>query len=301
MAPHTTPETPFGCLSTAMVTPFLESGELDLDSTVRLAKKLVADGCDAILVSGTTGESPTTHRPEKEELIHTVRGAVGDDVFIIAGASSNDTLHAQAMARSATEAGADGLLVVSPYYNRPSQRGLLAHVNAVASVTDLPIILYDIPGRTGLAFSDWVLDELAKNPQIRGVKDATGNVVVGEERMERTGLAYYSGDDALNYSWLAHGAAGCISVVAHVAASSYRDMITEVRKHDLAAAREISIKLRPLVHAILGGGQGAVMAKHALHMLGVIESPKVRLPLVEAEPAELDALEAALAGAGMLS
>ncbi|MBD3690274.1 4-hydroxy-tetrahydrodipicolinate synthase [Nanchangia anserum] len=292
---------PFRTLSTAMVTPFRASGELDLDSTARLARKLVADGCDAILVSGTTGESPTTHRPEKEELISCVRAAVGEDVFIIAGAGSNDTLHAQAMAASATEAGADGLLVVSPYYNRPSQRGLLAHVRAVADVSDLPIMLYDIPGRTGLAFSDEVLDELAKNPQIQAVKDATGNVVVGEERSERTGLAYYSGDDGLNYSWLAHGASGCVSVVGHVAASSYRDMIAKVREGDLPGAREISVRLRPLVHAIMGGGQGAVMAKHALHMMGVIESPRVRLPLVEATASELEALEAALVSAGLLS
>lgn len=292
--------TPFKTLSTAMVTPFTDSGDLDLDSAAGLARRLIADGCDALVLSGTTGESPTTHRPEKEDLIRAVRAAVGEDVFLIAGAGSNDTVHAQAMAVSAQEAGADALLVVSPYYNRPSQRGLLAHVQAVLDVTELPVMLYDIPGRTGLAFSDEVLDELAHHPQVLGMKDATGDVVRGEERAERTGLAYYSGDDALNYSWLAHGAAGCVSVVGHVAARSYRQMIDAVAAGNLDEARAIGVKVRPLVHAIMGGGQGAVMAKHALHMMGVIASPRVRLPLVEASPAELDTLEKALASAGLL-
>lgn len=300
MTASAAPATPFGTLSTAMVTPMRPSGEIDYASAARVARKLVADGCDAIVVSGTTGESPTTHRPEKDDLISCVREAVGDGIKIIAGAGSNDTVHAQAMARSATERGADGLLVVSPYYNRPSQAGLLAHVRAVAEVTDLPIMLYDIPGRTGMAFSDGVLDELAKDPKIQAVKDATGNVVAGEERCERTGLAYYSGDDALNYSWLAHGAAGCVSVVGHVAAASYREMVTAVREGDLVRAREVSRRVRPLVQALMGGGQGAVMAKHALHMMGVIDSPTVRLPLVAPTPAELADLEAALAQAGLI-
>ena len=289
-----------GALAPAMVTPMSTDGTLDLDSTARLARHLVDGGCDTILVSGTTGESPTTHRPEKEILIETVRAAIGPDVCILAGAGSNDTVHAQAMAASAQEAGADALLVVSPYYNRPSQRGLVAHVKAVVESSDLPVVLYDIPGRTGLAFSDEALDELAQLDQVVAVKDATGDVVRGAARAERTGLDYYSGDDALNDSGLAHGAQGLISVVAHVIPGRYRDMIDASEAGDYARARAISTEVRPVVEAIMGGGQGAVMAKHALAMMGIIATPTVRLPLVEATPQELSALEVALTKAGLL-
>lgn len=277
-----------------MTTPFFPDGSVDYDSMANLAKKLVADGCDMLLTSGTTGESPTTHQPEKNRMIEVVREAVGDDVFILAGAGSNDTAHAVRMAEGSAEAGADGLLVVSPYYNRPSQRGLIEHVKAVAAATDLPVMLYDIPGRTGLAFSDETLDELATVPNITAVKDATGDVERGLIRMRRTGLDYFSGDDALNFSWLTHGAVGVISVVGHVAASYYKRMVQMIDDGKVQEACDLSVRLRPLVSALMGGGQGAVMAKHALHMQGVIKHPTVRLPLVEAQPEEIAALEKVL-------
>lgn len=280
----------FGTVSVAMVTPFHADGSIDYDSAHKVASKLVADGCDCVLVSGTTGESPTTHREEKEKLIRVVRDAIGPDIFLLAGAGSNDTVHAVSMAKSAQAQGADGLLVVSPYYNRPSQEGLYQHVKAVHDVTDLPIMLYDIPGRTGLAFGDETLDRLAELPRIKGVKDATGNVEAGLVRMRRTGLQYYSGDDGLNFAWLTHGAVGVVSVVGHVAAASYRKMVDLVTAGEVKAACDLSHELSGLVQAVMGSGQGAVMAKHALALQGVIETPTVRLPLVNAPAAEVEAL-----------
>lgn len=290
----------FGSLAAAMVTPMTESGEVDVTSAQRLAGKLVDEGCDAILLSGTTGESPTTHQPEKNDLTDAVREAVGNRAFILCGACSNDTAHAVRIAEGAQEHGADGILVVSPYYNRPSQEGLRAHVHAVANATDLPIMLYDIPGRTGIAFSDATLDVLSQHPRIRAVKDSTGDIETGVERMHRTGLEYYSGDDGLNFAWMTGGASGFISVVAHIASTHYRRMIELLDGDRVWEARELSYSLRPLVHAIMGGGQGAVLAKYALWLQGVIDSPAVRLPMVGISDAEVSALRRAMSRAGLI-
>lgn len=294
------PSRRFGSLAPALVTPFNEDGSLDADSAVRLAKKLVDEGCDTIVLSGTTGESPTTHQPEKDELTAAVAEAVGERAFILCGAGSNDTAHAVRIAEGAQANGADGLLVVSPYYNRPSQAGLIAHVRSVADATDLPIMLYDIPGRTGLAFSDEALDALALHPRITAVKDATGKVEQGVERMHRTGLEYYSGDDGLNFAWMTGGASGFISVVAHVAAKKYREMIDLLDADKVWEARELSYSLRPLVAAIMGGGQGAVMAKYAVHLQGLIDAPTLRLPLVPPSDEELARLRDALKAADLI-
>ena len=185
-------------------------------------------------------------------------------------------------------------------HNRPSQEGLRAHVRAVTDATDLPVMLYDIPGRTGIAFSDATLDILAQHPRILGVKDATGDVETGVERMHRTGLEYYSGDDGLNFAWMTGGASGFISVVAHVASAQYRRMIELLDTDQVWEARELSYSLRPLVHAIMGGGQGAVMAKYALWLQGVIDSPAVRLPMMGISDDEVSALRRALCTAGLL-
>ncbi|QWW18980.1 4-hydroxy-tetrahydrodipicolinate synthase [Schaalia sp. 19OD2882] len=294
------PARAFGSLCTAMVTPFHPDGSIDLDSAAKVATKLVDDGCDTILLSGTTGESPTTHQPEKDELTTAVKEAVGQRALIMCGAGSNDTAHAVRIAVAAQARGADALLVVSPYYNRPSQKGLVAHVQAIAEATDLPIMLYDIPGRTGLAFSDETLDRLAAHPRIKGVKDATGNVEQGVGRMHRTGLEYYSGDDGLNFAWMTGGASGFVSVVAHVAARQYRQMIDLLDADKVWEARELSYGLRPLVQAIMGGGQGAVMVKHALHLQGVIATPTLRLPLVTADEGDVARLCRAMEDAGLL-
>lgn len=280
----------FGSLAPALVTPFHQDGSLDAEAAAKLATKLVDDGCDTILLSGTTGESPTTHQPEKDELTRAVKEAVGQRAHIMCGACSNDTAHAVRIAEGAQACGADCLLVVSPYYNRPSQAGLIAHVRAIMDATDLPIMLYDIPGRTGLAFSDETFDELAQYDRIKGVKDATGQMERGSARMHRTGLEYYSGDDGENFNWLVAGASGLISVVAHVAAAQYRRMIDLLDDSQVWEAREIHFELRPLVDAIMGGGQGTVMAKAALALQGIIDTPAVRLPLVPASDEELTRL-----------
>lgn len=278
----------------AMVTPFHPDGSVDYDAAANLAKYLVDQGIDHLVLSGTTGESPTTHLDEKEQLIKVVRQAVGEDLYITAGAGSNDTEHSVRMARSAEAAGADAILVVSPYYSRPSQEGMYQHFAKVAGQTDLPVMLYDIPGRTGVAIGDELLMRLAEIDNIVAVKDATGKVEVGARRIDETGLAFYSGDDGLNYSWLTHGAVGVISVVAHVAGASYRKMVQLVENGDYQEALQVSLKLEPLVKALMGGGQGAVMAKHALAEQKIIPTATLRLPLAPASEEEIAQLRAAL-------
>ena len=284
----------------AMVTPFHPDGSVDYDAAASLAKHLVDQGIDHLVLSGTTGESPTTHLDEKEQLIKSVRQAVGKDLYITAGAGSNDTEHSVRMARSAQAAGADGILLVSPYYSRPSQEGLYQHFAKVASETDLPVMLYDIPGRTGVAISDELMKRLAEIDNIVAVKDATGKVEVGARRIDETGLAFYSGDDGLNYSWLTQGAVGVISVVGHVAAPSYRKMVQLVENGDYQEALQLSLELEPLVKALMGGGQGAVMAKHALALQKVIPSDTLRLPLAPASEEDIAQLRAALESFGLL-
>lgn len=278
----------------AMVTPFHPDGSVDYDAAANLAKHLVDQGIDHLVLSGTTGESPTTHLDEKEQLIKVVRQAVGEDLYITAGAGSNDTEHSVRMARSAEAAGADAILVVSPYYSRPSQEGMYQHFAKVAGQTDLPVMLYDIPGRTGVAIGDELLMRLAEIDNIVAVKDATGKVEVGARRIDETGLAFYSGDDGLNYSWLTHGAVGVISVVAHVAGASYRKMVQLVENGDYQEALQVSLELEPLVKALMGGGQGAVMAKHALAEQKIIPTATLRLPLAPASEEEIAQLRAAL-------
>ncbi|WP_288292406.1 4-hydroxy-tetrahydrodipicolinate synthase [uncultured Varibaculum sp.] len=284
----------------AMVTPFHPDGSVDYDAAANLAKHLVDQGIDHLVLSGTTGESPTTHLDEKEQLIKSVRQAVGKDLYITAGAGSNDTEHSVRMARSAEEAGADAILLVSPYYSRPSQEGLYQHFAKVAGQIDLPVMLYDIPGRTGVAIGDELLMRLAEIDNIVAVKDATGKVEVGARRINETGLAFYSGDDGLNYSWLTHGAVGVISVVGHVAASSYRKMVQLAENGDYQGALQLSLELEPLVKALMGGGQGAVMAKHALALQKVIPSDTLRLPLAPASAGDIAQLRVALERFGLL-
>lgn len=289
-----------GSVGVAMVTPFKSDGAVDYDADANLAKHLIDQGVNHLVLSGTTGEAPTTHLDEKEQLIKVVRQAIGDDIFITAGAGSNDTEHSVRMARSAQEAGANGLLLVSPYYSRPSQEGLYQHFVKVSSQVDLPITLYDIPGRTGVAISDELLKRLAEIDNIVAVKDATGKVEIGARRIAQTGLAFYSGDDALNYSWLTHGAIGIISVVAHVAAPSYRKMVQLVERGDYQEALQLSLELEPLVKALMGGGQGAVMVKHALALQKIIPSDVLRLPLAPASSEEIKQLQKTLADFALL-
>ncbi len=293
-APAVSGNPPLGRVCVAMVTPFDPDGTIDVESAVRLARALVDGGADSILLSGTTGESPTTHQDEKDRLTCAVVDAVGEKATVVAGACSNDTAHAVRMAEHAQSCGVDALLAVTPYYNRPSQRGIIAHIDAIADATTLPIALYDIPGRTGVALEDTTLDELATRERVVAVKDVTGNVARAMERMERTGLTYYSGDDGLNLGFLTHGAAGVVSVVAHVAPAAYRAMADAVACGDLAHARAIHRQMRPLVDAIMGTGQGAVAAKYAVARLRLIASDTVRLPLVALDARQRATIDAAL-------
>ncbi|MDT0215556.1 4-hydroxy-tetrahydrodipicolinate synthase [Rothia sp. ARF10] len=290
---------PFGRVITAMVTPMHPDGSLDEAGLRAVVEHLLASGHDGIVVNGTTGESATLSDDESIAAVRLAKEAAGDRAAITAGVGSNDTAHSILMAERAAEAGADALLLVSPYYNKPTQAGLLAHCRAVADSTELPIMLYDIPGRTGTAFDTATLVELAAHPRIAAVKDAKADLWASTHVMAATDLLWFSGDDVLTLAHLAQGAVGCVSVVGHVAGKEYAAMIAAVDEGDLATAREIHERLIPAVDAIMTTSQGAIMAKAALAELGVIESAFVRLPLVESPPEHLDILRKGLAGSGL--
>lgn len=293
--------TSFGRVLTAMVTPFTADGELDLDGAQRLAAHLVDHGNDGLVISGTTGESPTTSDAEKERLVRAVVEAVGDRARVVAGAGTNDTHHTVELARSAEKAGAHGLLFVTPYYNKPPQAALVAHFRAAADATDLPVMLYDIPGRTGTPIELESFIALGGHERIVAVKDAKGDLFEGSRVMAETGLAYYSGDDALNLAWLTHGAVGVVSVVAHAAPRQYADMVAAVEGGDLATALRLHRQLIPSVRAVMTpASQGAVQAKAVAQAAGLIGSRAMRPPLLAASDDEVDRLRAGIAAAGLV-
>ncbi|WP_301120577.1 4-hydroxy-tetrahydrodipicolinate synthase [Mycolicibacterium fortuitum] len=281
-----------------MVTPFKPDGSLDLDAAARLANRLVDAGCDGLVLSGTTGESPTTTDDEKLALLRTVLQAVGDRARIIAGAGSYDTAHSVHMAKACAAEGAHGLLVVTPYYSRPPQAGLVAHFTAVADATALPNLLYDIPPRSSIPIAWETIQALAGHPNIVGVKDAKGDLHGGGQILAETGLAYYSGDDTLNLPWLAMGAVGFISVWGHVAAGQLRDMLTAFNSGDIATARKINVSLAPLARAQAHLG-GVTMSKEGLRLQG-FDAGEPRLPQIPATPAEIEALAADMRAAAVL-
>ena len=286
---------PFGRVLTAMVTPMSPGGEIDDKGTDSLVDHLLATGHDGIVVNGTTGESSTLSDDESLEMVRRVKQRAGERAKVVAGVGSNDTRHAVQMAGLAADAGADALLLVSPYYNKPTQAGLVAHCRAVADTTDLPVMLYDIPARTGIPFTTDTLITLAEHPNIAAVKDAKGDHWASTHVMAATDLLLFSGADEVNLPLLALGATGVVSVVGHVAGEQYAAMVAAVDRGDLAEARAIHTSLIPVVDAIMTTSQGAIMAKAALVELGVIESAAVRLPLVESPPEHLELLRAALA------
>jgi 4-hydroxy-tetrahydrodipicolinate synthase len=290
--------TRLGTLLTAMVTPFAPDGSLDLPAAARLANHLVDGGCDGVVVSGTTGESPTTTDAEKLALLRAVLEAVGDRARVIAGAGSNDTAHSIHLAKASAAEGAHGLLVVTPYYSRPPQAGLLAHFTAVADATPLPVLLYDIPPRSVVPIEFETLRVLAAHPNIVGVKDAKGDLHGGTQLMAETGLAYYSGDDALNLPWLAMGAAGFISVISHVAAGQLRDLLSAFASGDVTTARKINVAIAPLSNAMSRLG-GVTLSKAGLRLQG-IEVGDPRLPQVAATAEQIDALAADMRAASVL-
>ncbi|GCD21533.1 4-hydroxy-tetrahydrodipicolinate synthase [Cellulomonas algicola] len=295
-----TPARPFGAVLTAMVTPMTPDGAVDLGAAVTLAKRLVEQGNDGLVLNGTTGEAPTTHAPEKAELVQAVVEAVGDDAFVLAGAGSNDTAHAVRMAEQAAEAGAHGLLVVSPYYSRPSQAGLVAHVTAIADATDVPVMLYDVPGRTGVRFAPESIATLAAHDRVVAMKDASGDAFTATKVIARTGLAWYSGDDGALLTLLAAGAVGIVSVSGHVAGPQLAAVVRAWDAGDHAEALRRFRAVVPAIDALNGAGFQGVAAKAACEILGLIPTRATRLPLVPATDDEVDAIRDGLRAAGLL-
>ena len=286
-----------GTVLTAMVTPFSD-GALDTATAVRLATRLVDSGCDGLVLSGTTGESPTTTDDEKRALLAAVLEAVGDRARIIAGAGSYDTAHSVHLAKACAAEGAHGLLVVTPYYSRPPQSGLVAHFSAVADATELPVVLYDIPPRSVVPIEWDTIRTLSGHPNIVAVKDAKGDLHGAAQIMAETGLAYYSGDDALNLPWLAVGAVGFVSVWGHLAAGQLREMHGAFTSGDLATARKISVALGPLNAAQSRLG-GVTMSKAGLRLQG-FDVGDPRLPQMPATPEQVDQLAADMRAAAVL-
>lgn len=289
----------FGTNLVAMATPMNTDGSLDPSAIDALVDHLVVTGCDGLVVTGTTGESPTLTEYEAAELVRAVSARANGRAQVIAGVGTYDTVGTIRRARDAEEAGADALLLVCPYYSRPTQAGVLAHCFAVADSTELPVMIYDVPARTGMAIETATLIEMAAHPRIRAVKDAKGDLYQAMVVMGSTSLAYYCGIDELNLAYLACGATGLLSVVGNVAAEHTGRLIAAVRAQELESARTIQHSLIGLTDAMLRTSQGAVMSKAALAHLGVIGSAAVRPPLAEAPGLDLQYLAEALAVLGL--
>ncbi len=294
------PVAPFGRMLTAMATPFLDDGSLDLDGVQRVAKHLLAHGHDGLVVSGTTGESPTTTTDEDGEVLAAVRDAVGPDVPLVAGVGTNDTRTSLVLAKQAREKGADGVLLVSPYYNKPGQRGILHHFRQVIDAAELPVMLYDVPGRTGSTIGLETYEEALGWEQVVAVKDAVGDMPRAA-RLAQMGYAVYSGDDVNTLGFLAHGACGLVSVVGHVAGSEIASMIEDFLGGDHATALATYQRLLPAFEAVMGvANYGATTAKGGLELLGVLDNRRVRSPLVPLDDEELAALRTGLEAADLL-
>jgi 4-hydroxy-tetrahydrodipicolinate synthase len=294
----TTSSPAFGQMVTAMITPMTPDGAVDFDGAARLAEYLVTDmRNDGLVVNGTTGEAPTTTDAEKERLLQVVLEAVGSRAKVVAGVGTNITAHTIELARSAERAGAHGLLVVTPYYSKPPQPALEAHFTAVADATGLPVLIYDIPARTGAAVATDTLVRLAAHPRIVGVKDAKDDPSATSHVMARTDLIYYCGTDLLNLPWLSLGAVGFISVVGHVVGDRLHEMIDAFSSGDTARARQIHYELIPVYDGLFRN-QGVVMAKAALELLGQ-PGGTVRAPLLAATGAERQQLTLDLTAGGV--
>ncbi|SFE60756.1 4-hydroxy-tetrahydrodipicolinate synthase [Blastococcus tunisiensis] len=292
------PARPFGRVLTAMVTPLAEDGSIDLSGAQELAAHLVdRQSHDGLVVFGTTGESPTISDGEQHAVLEAVMDAVGDRATVVAGVGTNDTAHSIEKARSAAQLGVHGLLVVTPYYNRPPQAGLLRHFTAVADATDLPVMLYDIPPRSSIPIEVETLVRAAEHPNIVAVKDAKADLGAVAWTMARTDLAYYSGEDMLNLPLLALGAVGVVSVAGHVVGPRLAELIAAVEAGDLATARAVNESLLPVYTGIFRS-QGVIMVKAALKELGLPAGP-VRPPLVDATPEEIARLREDLAAGGV--
>jgi len=288
---------PFGRLITAMVTPFKADLSVDWAGVETLAKHLVSTGHDAIVVSGTTGEAPTTSDDEKDELIRVVKAAVGSKAKVIAGAGNNETPHSVEQALHAQAVGADGLLVVTPYYNKPPQAGIEAHFRAIADAVDLPVMMYDIPGRTGVEIEPDTIVKLAEHKNIVALKDAKGNVASTSWVIKRSGIPVYSGDDILNLPLLSVGAVGFVSVCGHTIGRDLREMLDAWFAGNTEKALEIHQKVLPIFTGTFRT-QGAILTKAALNLMG-LPGGHTRLPLVDATPAQIEQLKLDLRAGGV--
>jgi len=289
---------PFGRLITAMVTPFKADGSLDVEGVARLAAYLVDEqGNDALVINGTTGESATTTDAEKETVLRVVLETVGDRAKVIAGVGTYDTHHTVELARAAEKVGVHAALVVTPYYNKPPQEGLIRHFTTVADATGLPLMLYDIPGRSGVPIETETLVRLAEHERIVAVKDAKGDMVETSWVTRRTDLVYYSGDDKNTLPLMSVGAVGVVGVPTHLFGRPTKAMIEAYERGDVAEALRLHHQLLP---AFIGyfRTQGVILTKAALHLLGLPAGP-VRSPLVDATDAQVAQLKADSAEAGL--
>jgi 4-hydroxy-tetrahydrodipicolinate synthase len=294
----TTTTAPFGRLMTAMITPMTAGGAVDYEGAARLAAYLVDEmRNEGLVVNGTTGEAPTTTNEEKSRLVKTVVEAVGDRARVIAGVGTNITAHSVELAQEAEKAGANGLLIVTPYYNKPAQDALVAHFSAIADATGLASIIYDIPSRTGIAVATDTLVKLAEHPRIVAVKDAKGDLAASSQVLARTDLAYYSGDDPMNLPLWSIGGVGCISVTGHVVGDRIFAMLEAFTGGRNTEAGALHRSMLP-VNVGLFRNQAAVMTKAAMDMLG-LPGGSVRGPLLPASEAERERLRADLAAGGV--
>jgi len=282
----------FGQVLVALVTPMNTDGEVDWASTERLIEYVIGNGADGIVVTGTTGETSTLTDAEKLKLVTVAKSVSSGRAKIITGGGSNETAHAIQLYKASEKAGADGAMIVTPYYNKPSQAGVLTHFRLIADATDLPVILYDIPGRAGIPISYDTFHRAAKHPNIVAVKDAKGDLAQTSRILNETDLIYFSGDDSNVLPHLSIGATGLIGVTANVAPAAYREMIDATNRNDFDHALTVHNTLEPLQRALMTHVPGTVATKYALHGLGIIDSPRVRLPLVGPEDLEAARIEA---------
>ena len=284
-------DNPFGQVLVALITPFTSEGEVDWAGVEKHVDDVITAGCDGIVISGTTGETSTLTDPEKLRLVEVAKKVAAGRAKIIMAGGSNETAHAIELHKAAVKAGADAAMIVTPYYNKPTQAGVLTHFRLIADATELPVILYDIPGRTGIPIKYETLLRASKHPNIRAVKDAKGDFSEVSRVLNNTDLLYFSGDDANVLPHLSIGATGLIGVTANITATPYRQIVDAVNKGDLATATAAHKALEPLVRAVMTHVPGTVAAKYILHGLGRIESPRVRLPLVGPEENEAAIIE----------
>jgi 4-hydroxy-tetrahydrodipicolinate synthase len=266
-------------------------GEVDWAGFEKHVESVIASGGDGLIISGTTGETSTLTDAEKLRLIEVAKDVSAGRAKIIQAGGSNETAHAIQLYKRSEKLGIDGIMIVTPYYNKPTQAGVLTHFRLIADSTDLPVLLYDIPGRTGVALTYETLVRASKHPNIRAVKDAKGDFAEVSRVLNNTDLLYFSGDDANVLPHLSIGAVGLVGTTSNIAARPYRIIVDAVNRGDLATATEQHRKLEPLVRATMTHVPGTVAVKYILHGLGRIDSPRVRLPLVGPEEAEAALIE----------